>query len=68
MDCSRSYVARLRTSDELKIKSGESDSYLDVTTTLVDGQYMHTIKGVIRTENGFYQINFDYGVERGTIY
>lgn len=68
MDCSRSYVARLRTSDELKIKSGESDSYLDVTTTLVDGQYMHAIKGVIRTENGLYQINFDYGVERGSIY
>ena len=68
MDCSRSYVSRLRTSEELKIKCGESDSYLDVTTTLENGQYMHTIKGVLRTENGFYQINFDYGVERGSIY
>lgn len=68
MDCSRSYVARLRTSEELKIKCGESDSYLDVTTTLENGQYMHTIKGVLRTENGFFKIDFDYGVERGSIY
>jgi hypothetical protein len=68
VDCSRSYVSRLRTSDQLTIKCGESDSYLDVTTSEVDGQYVHTIKGVIKTENGFYQINFDYGEERGSIY
>lgn len=68
VDCSRSYVARLRTSDQFAIKCGESDSYLDVTTSEVDGQYVHTIKGVIKTENGFYQINFDYGEERGSIY
>lgn len=68
LDCSRSYVAKLRTSEKNFFLCDVDDAYFDVTTTVENGNYMHTIKGVIRTDNGFYQINFDYGLERGSIY
>lgn len=68
VDCSRSYVARLRTADELAIDTTAEDAYIDVTTREENGVYIHTIKGVIRTTNGYYKIMFDYGEERGSIY
>lgn len=69
IDCNSSYVAKLRTSEEMKFLTDAEGAYFDVTTTTDgDGNYLHTIVGTIHTENGFYRINFDYGLERGTIY
>lgn len=68
IDCNRSYVTKLRTTEKMTLDCTAQDAYLDVTTTNENGQYIHTIKGVLRTENGFYKINFDYGADRGSIY
>lgn len=68
VDCTKSFVAKLRTSEEMKIKSDAENAYIDVTVVEQDGVYLNTIKGVIYTTNGFYKIEFDYGTERGTIY
>ena len=68
VDCTKSFVAKLRTSDEMKIKSDAEEAYLDVTVVEQDGVYLNTIKGTLYTTNGFYKIEFDYGTERGTIY
>jgi hypothetical protein len=69
LDCSRSYVAKLRTSDQRMIDVNAENAYFDVTTRVDQfGNYIHTISGVIHTEDGFYRINFDYGEDRGTIY
>ncbi len=68
VDCTKSFVAKLRTSDEMKIKTDAEDAYIDVTVVEQDGTYLNTIKGTLYTTNGFYKINFDYGTERGPIY
>lgn len=68
VDCTKSFVAKLRTADEMKIKSDAEEAYIDVTVVEQDGVYLNSIKGVIYTTNGFYKINFDYGIERGSIY
>ncbi|MBO7198018.1 MAG: hypothetical protein J6V28_04405 [Tidjanibacter sp.] len=68
VDCTKSFVAKLRTSDQMKIKTDAEDAYIDVTVVEQDGTYLNTIKGTIYTTNGFYKINFDYGIERGPIY